>query len=454
MRAKLAVRPIYAPAAPNEAVTLYEGPLAFRAQIREFQGQGAVRFVWLPQPAVVFEMHEVTPTEFIPQLGLGALASPTRGFVFPASVTRLDLQNGPEGRSVAFHGHADEPPTLGAGGTLSAVVFHLANFHTYMTPRPEPAPPEYDVHRTTFEADGWRVTLEAVENLRDVISSLDGCAGCAFTHVGRVERVDGGTFDAAAVADLLDALFYFFSFARGQWSPALLPVGFDAQRNRAWERWDARQTSDWRFRYSWFPEFLPNCLADAFPGFMRLWKDPDWNQSLRVSIHWYIESNGQAGAIEGTLVLQQLASELIAMRIFVEERRAYKGRVYGEKDFDDLPAKERMRMLLAEANIPQVIPTGLRTLTAVAQLEKWIDGPHALTKLRNCITHPTGDNRQTLDRVSMPARYEAFCLALWYLELILLWLVGYRGDYVNRLTVRANGDREAVPWAPTSPPAA
>ena len=180
VRAKLAVRPIYAADAPNEAITLYEGPLTFRTPVREFQGQGAVRFVWLPQPTVEFEMHGVTPTEFVPQLGLGTLASPTRGFVFPASVTGLDLQSGTDGPSLAFHWHADEPPTLGAGGTLSAVVFHLANFHTYMTPRPEPAPPEYDVHRTTFEADGWQVTLEGVENARDLISSLGTCAWLRF----------------------------------------------------------------------------------------------------------------------------------------------------------------------------------------------------------------------------------------------------------------------------------
>jgi hypothetical protein len=448
VRAKLAVRPIYAVDAPNEAITLYEGPLAFRTPIREFQGQGAVRFVWLPQPTVVFEMHGVTPTEFVPHLGSGVVASPTGGFVFPASVAGLELQNGTEGPSVAFHGYADEPPTLGTGGNLSAVVFHLANFHTYMTPRPEPAPPEYDIHRTTFEAEGWRVVLEAVENTRDLISSLDACAGCAFTHVGRLERADGTTFDVVAVADLLAALFYFFSFARGQWSPALLPVGLDAQGNRVWERWDARQTSDWRFRYSWFPEFLPDCLADVFPGFMRLWKDPDWKQSLCVAIHWYIESNAQAGAIEGTLVLQQLASELLSSRLFVEERGTYTEKKF--KNHKEFPADRKMRLLLDEAKIPTAIPARLAFLSALATQEGWQDGPQALSHLRNCITHPTAHKRQTLDRVSMPARYEAFSLALWYLELILLWLMGYKGDYVNRLNVRANGDRETVPWAPAT----
>jgi hypothetical protein len=449
LRAQVAVKPVYLACQPNEAIPLYEGPLVFRTAVREFQGTGAVTFVWLPTPTVVFAMRDVTPSEVVPHLGAGTLELPTQGFAFFASVSDLEHQVGPERVSLALHGYAVDSPTFGIGGRLSSVVFHLANFHSYLRPRPDPTPPDYDIHRTTFEAEGWRVVLEAVENTKDLTASLSACAGCAFTHAGRVEKVDGSDFDAAAVTDVLDALYYFFSFARGQWCPALLPVGFDAQGNRLWERWDARQTSDWRFRHSWFPEHGPDCLAGIFPGFLRKWKDADWNQTLRVAIHWYIESNAQAGAIEGAVVLQQLAFELLSSRVFVEERRTYTEVDFGKAHL--FPAVRKMQLLLAEANISPAIPANLLNLSAHAQQEGWQDGPHALTRLRNCITHPTGRNRQTLDCVSVTTRVEAFNLALWYLELILLWLVGYTGPSVNRLTVHYRGDQEVVPWAPNPP---
>src|SRR6266446_6313316 len=78
-----------------------------------------------------------------------------------------------------------------------------------------------------------------------------------------------------------------------------------------------------------FPNMRPIASQALFPGFMRLWKDPDWNQTLRVAIHWYVESNAQAGAIEGSLVLQQLAIELLAWRVFVEDRGTYTDRDFG-----------------------------------------------------------------------------------------------------------------------------
>jgi hypothetical protein len=447
--ARVAVRPFYASQQPNESIMLYEGPLIFRTSISECQGGGTVRFVWLPRPEVVFDVPEATPLEVVPHLGAGMLTSPTRHFGCAASVSNLRLQGGPEGSTLGFQGHVVEWPTVTNGDGLTAVVFHLANFHSFLRPRPQPEQPDYDIHRTVFEAEGWRVTLEAVENINGLTDSLDGCAGCAFTHAGRVERANGSPFDATTACELLDAFFYFFSFARGQWSPALLPVGLDSQGNRVWERWDARTTSDWRFRHSWFPEHMPDCLADVFPGFMRLWKDPDWNQTLRVAIHWYIESNAQAGAIEGALVLHQLAIELLASRLFVEERRKYTEAQFRKTNL--FPAETKMKLLLTEAKIPTAIPVNLANLAGVGQTENWADGPITRTRLRNCITHPTGRNRQTLDRVSSSARFEAINLALWYLELILLWLMGYNGGYVNRLTVKFNGEQEKVPWAHEAP---
>ena len=135
----------------------------------------------------------------------------------------------------------------------------------------------------------------------------------------------------------------------------------------------------------------------------------------------------------------------------MEERRTYTEKQFNARN--GFPAEKKMRLLLAEAKIPTAMPTHLTNFDAHAKHANWQDGPQALTQLRNWITHPTGKDRQNLDRVSLLTRFEACNLALWYLELTLLWLLGYRGDYVNRLNVRFTGDREAVPWAATLPPA-
>ena len=442
--------PIYQSQKPNESVRLYDGPLQFEMLNNVAHGDGAVTFNWLPWPRICIEMS-ITPPAGIVQ-GEGILTTPDGRFRCGALLNRrrLGADNRDDGLLLVLSGQATEPVSVGAGHGLASVVFHVANFHSFLVPRPDPAPPDYGVERIKFAADGWVITLEAVENLTKLKNSLKECSGLAFTHVGRMERSDGSLFDAQQASDVLDCLFCFLSFSRGQWSPALLPVGLNTDGTQVWWRWDARQTSNWRDLPCWFSsECLPACLSETFPGFMKLWRDPDWNKVLRVAIHWYIESNAQAGAIEGAVVLQQLAFELLAARHFVEVLGKFTDAdFYNPRKF---PAVEKIRLLLSEANVPLAIPADLAHLSAQAQIESWLDGPTALTRLRNCITHPTGKNRQTLDRISISARAEACSLALWYLELTLLWLMGYEGYYFNRITAKFDSDVDLVPWARNPP---
>jgi hypothetical protein len=439
--------PFYRSQEPNENVLLYEGPLQFKRPSGVACGDGTVRFTWLPWPRICFEMSIRSPAADV--IGEGVLESPDGHFRYEAFVNKVQTAAGigDDKLSLLLHGRVTAQLYHGTGNSLASVVFHLANFHSYVVPLPDPAPPDYDVERITFEADGWKITLEAMSNPSEREKLLKHCSGYAFTHVGRMERDDASPFDVQQASNLLDALFAFLSFARGQWSPALLPVGLDGEGKQIWQRWDARQTSNWQYRPSWFSgKALPKCVTETFPGFMRLWNDPDWNKTLRVAIHWYIVSNAQVGAIEGTIVLQQLAFEVLAARLF-EERCLFT--TFTKKKFKNLCVSEKIKTLLTEATVPLAIPATLIHLSASAQAqtEIWTDGPTALTRLRNCITHPTGTNRQTLDRVSDLARAEACSLAVWYLELMLLRRMDYKGYYFNRITAKYCSDLELVPWA-------
>jgi hypothetical protein len=65
--------------------------------------------------------------------------------------------------------------------------------------------------------------------------------------------------------------------------------------------------------------------------------------------------------------------------------------------------------------------------------------------MRNLFIHP--DDRQVK---GAPAWIDAWRLSQWYLELLVLHLVGYTGDYLDR---RPNGsewagDTRRPPWCP------
>ena len=159
-----------------------------------------------------------------------------------------------------------------------------------------------------FESTPWRVTLEVRRDNRELTSELKAFGGYAVTHVGRLERTDGLAFTVAQGREILDGLNLFLSFARGLWTPPLLPVGYDGD-TIVWLEWLGRTSSPWRSNFAWFSPAHPDALADAFPRFMQRWQDPRWRDSSTLGIWWYIEGNGAATA-ETSLLLAQVALEL------------------------------------------------------------------------------------------------------------------------------------------------
>ncbi|MDX2270995.1 MAG: hypothetical protein NW237_03470 [Cyanobacteriota bacterium] len=119
--------------------------------------------------------------------------------------------------------------------SLDHIKFHLINF--------------LDVHgqwvkngakswagRNILTWEGWKITLDQVENFKYLRDNLKGVGGFAITHVGKIEKINGESFSSEEACELLDILDYFFSFVRGIWSGTVLEVGFDTCGNKAWRR--------------------------------------------------------------------------------------------------------------------------------------------------------------------------------------------------------------------------
>jgi hypothetical protein len=440
---------MYSTPQPNTPVALYEGALQLEQGESIWKGTGKVFLRWLPTNNVIFEMPILEPAFPFPADGAAAmLRLLDRGVTARVLVAGLKMK-GVQGEPLVTGtwGFATQPISVG-GAAVNRAMFHAVNFHFFLSPRPIDPPPQYCAHATVFEGRGWHIQMQAVADFGEVRKTLDAVAGYAITHLMQISRTDASTFTPLDVQELSDVLYYFLSFARGRWCAPILPIGFDEARAPLWEEWNDRSVAQWRHVYSWFPRFAPDSLSRLFPGFLERWHDPVWNETVKLAVHWYIESNDQVGAIEGAIASQFLAFEVLAWTLFVEDGDP--SRVHLPAGEFDNPrrfrAAKKLAMLLADAHIPDVIPTYLSELSRDSQAQNWATGPEALAGLRNCITHPTRHNRERLDAVALDARREAWSLGLWYMELILLRLFGFHGTYVNRLTARIEGEVEGVPW--------
>jgi hypothetical protein len=436
-RMPLAITPLYVTAAVNAPIDLYSGSLTLRPDKGGSPSEGRVFIRWLPRPQAAFEL---TDEGLVPELAddwlrLQDLRSSCRVSILSASI--------PAGR---FSGALRGDPLL-PGEQVERVTFHLPNFHRYLGDAIHHEGWGVSRGRLLLRHRPWQITLDQVVGADALRETLDAEGGFAITNVGRIERSDGHAFSKSKAADLLAALYYFLSFCRGIWCGPVLAVG-ELKGATNLLQWEMRRLASWRYRRSWWPELEWKqglSISRAFSGFMTLWNRPLWRNPLKNSIHWYVEANSNAGGVEGGIILLQTALELLSWLVGVEDPKT---KMYTERQFDrEFKADVRIRHLLAMLNIPSTVPAGDLPALAAAQARLGNrDGVGAVVAIRNAVVHPRRTRRSALARTGTSARIEALSLGLWFLEIALLRLFGYRGDYYSRLKSGTNAEvRAAMP---------
>lgn len=346
-------------------------------------------------------------------------------------------------------GCLNEPTVLGSSQDLTNLVFHLTNFHNFLGTQIS-RKNSVCSDRLILEADAWSIYIDNMENLTDIIESLQSQGGYSITHVGKIERSDKKTFTSKESEEVLEVLHWFLSFCRGFRISPILLVGQNSNGEKVWEKWhDNQLISPWKRVDSWFidsDKLTSQSINELFAGFLTLWQTNIWNDSVRLAIHWYLESNAQAGAVQSSIILLQAAFELLAGTLLVEDKK-----IITQQDFDNTKkyhAAKKLECLLSECGISLDIPGTLTHLLQAAKDLHWSNGVKALTETRNALIHANPKKRKRLLNRSFYEKMDIVNLGLWYLELILLRIFGYKGKYLSRVARKEFKDQniETVPW--------
>jgi hypothetical protein len=436
-----AIPPFYATNEINRSLDLYEGSLEVTTADGTFQGTGTIKQQWLPEPSIDIkcQYNGIKPNKPEAEIGLPGVQQR-----FTLSVTSYGY--GVKG-SESFATLSGQPNGMvcGSGDSIAKLRFHVPNFSWFRGARVQDADEDSPREgRATFSVEDWALVIDSVPGFKFGSDfNIEDQSGNAITHVGELVKQDGSSFAVSSTDSILLQINQWLSFCRGNWVAPILSVGFDDSGQVVWKDW--RQ---WNFRHgeripTWLNRNSAESLEQSFPGFCARYKDVIWAGPIKRVLAWYVECNRRASGLEASIILCQTALELLGWASLAQDNK-----VLSQKGFQDLPAADKIRLLLASFKIPLTIPIYLNELRQLAKAYTWSDGPECLVGTRNALVHPQPKKMLKLERVSSVAFFEIWSLGMWYLDLILLRLFNYNAVYRNRLKRLCPYDDtlEPLPW--------
>ena len=280
-------------------------------------------------------------------------------------------------------------------------------------------------------AGPWTLTLRGTNPRSTGHEAGDHQRLPAATHTLQFGIAEDQLFSGDQAADILDAASHFLTFVQGRRCSLVCPTGVDAFGKPVWSLWSSPNSYE-PTPSGWHDGDDQTSLVDLFCTFMDKWSDEDWRQTLIEVVWWYESASRASLGIDIGIVLAQIAVELLAFRHCVDDRQCF-----SRRNFKGIPAADKYRHLLRSLHIPSAVPSAASALLAAARTTDWTDGPEAVTRIRNDLVHK---GRQI--GLSVDAYYDAWKLAVHYLELTLLAMLDFKGSYRNRI----DGTTGPVPW--------
>jgi hypothetical protein len=420
----------------NEPVLILPGP--FR-----LVGPGDARldsdltFRWLPSTAIAFEGSCSGSVVGLVGQSCSIESEGAEHLVVPVMVTRTVF--GPN--SSLIGGCVQRPFSLGSA-PIDVLQFSLTNFPNYCgsTFRYEHKGSHGSTNaRLQMTSDIGSFRIDAIPEVAELRDRAFRESGFVISHVGEW-LPSSGQITARDAEETLSMLHLWFGLLRGAWAGPVFPRGLVDNKEvwRYFKRWNISESQEVP---TWLPMQTPLDLSALFAGFLILWRTPVWREPLRSAISWFIAANSSRIGRDTSVILSQVALELLAWVHVVESQH-----LHSWADFKDLSAAGRIRILLQQIRVPAAVPNYLANLSSLQNRDAF-DGPGVITRVRNSLIHSSEGKLSTAKPLTGPQLWECSQLALRYLELTLLSICGYSGQYAIRAFYPSGSAiEEPVPW--------
>jgi hypothetical protein len=434
--------------AVNEPIRLLDKGLSLRQAPRAapIPLSGVLRLVWQPSPRIEFEGEGTLAVDPLAEDVTLVFASPLAEAPVILSEWTLSDRSHAVRLTLTLASRAE---LVRSASDIDGLTFYLANFPEYfgaLIKRDDQTARSLFRGRIDLQSPTATCWVDEIPEVSEIRRQARRNGVYIISHVGKLFLSQQATHQD--IEKLLGTLHLFFGFLCGSWCGPLLPKGFYGAA-LVWEQLATWSLSGAKAVTTWLPQRSPLDLSSLFEQFLGLSRQLLWEEPLRTALGWYVAANSPDVTNETSIVLSQIALEMLAFVELVEVRA-----LFPLNDFNDprqYSAAKRIRALLSHLKIPMQVPSHLVELPQmVPSLAS--DGPEAIVYIRNRLVHATARNRANLANVTGIQMLEAAQLGLNYFELVLLALLGYSGKYARRAWRGWKGDDETdVPWVLTGP---
>ncbi|MEF9990571.1 MAG: hypothetical protein RRZ84_03975 [Romboutsia sp.] len=291
--------------------------------------------------------------------------------------------------------------------------------------------------RIQFDINEFTVVIDKRYDYRkELKEDLKSKSGTIITHIGRIKKKDNTLFKTRNINNLLDRISSSLSFMCGRYVDICLAQGYQNNVN-VYRLWRENIVTPFKFVPTWTDTLSNYHNIEKYMALMcKKLEDGYYGPAIKNVIDWYIESLGNV-TMENNIISIQVALEALSYVVLVEQHK-----IVSDEEFDKNLTSKNIRLLM---NICK-IPYGKEELNVFNDniKSKFDDGIDIVIYFRNKIVHPSRKgHRADLDVEDM---WNIIQIGIRYVELVILSIIGYKGEYSNRLKERWYGEVEVVPW--------
>jgi hypothetical protein len=426
----------------NTPIILYEGLIKVTNGQLVRMGQGTLHYSWHPFQAIGFEFedHEL---HFDGLSGTLAIYLEAIGITVKGELSYVTQSLSEHGVKSKYIGtirsaiYTNETKFSLDTPNIKRIEFFLANLQEILFLNEGAGLFKEDI---PVIFDGWQILINKRDDWWMIRDKLREFSGYGITHTCSVQRNDGSVFSFNEAKSVAQQIGLYLSYLRKEWSSSLLPLYFNNDNKVIlWDWSEQGKISPWKHSLTDNKSLNIGAVEAGLIPFLKLCRDSLWSNPINSALRWYIECSSKSSGVEGSIIIQMAAFELLSWMIFVQSPATKK---HSNNEFSKMDLRRKIHKLLewvgGDRNINELLYPHLH-LFAKAEaisIQKDVslytnDAPALLKRIRDALIHPEASKQAFLSRIPPIAINEAYKLGQEYLEAILKKIFGYNSYIAN-----------------------